>query len=713
MFQVLPTALQSSAKVHQSWPRRYLPSHLTHVTKVHAGGWVDLQIQVYFPGIQFEEKAAKPGGIQVKIGLGAWKNLHPPESSQAYWSLRVDHVAPGVPLRFRYRNSNQPWQPITPLTTMERVYETPYVPHLHYSWQHQPPKFERARVLLETTLEGLLAGYRGGILAPRSREEMFLDSIAQQILKTDIPGSLSEWAIDELMVPTTSSVADRAHLNHKFNYLTYDVADVDWQLGRAHDFMQLVDRFYAYGIALVPDLSFVHQVSRPFAGSLDQIYRSDSQEKIFVDPAAYQFRDYGTWLFKLDDSEVRQQLVEKIVAFVAQYHIKMIRLDYLDGLILQYSKRDINFGAVFLQELKAELRAFDPEVRILGETFEVGDHIVIKECIDIFYAPFGFSIIEELCKPPSQRLRPLFPDLDRLVVDLNYASQEQRRNALYVQLHDELGYDEHIAAGRPRVPWAYGKNPAQLAKAEGEELIQMGLLQPEALLDYVHRTVRNTEALTMFTANLLYMFVPAVDSLALGGLDEPDQWKVQWKGVTPKQLEIWKKTGLSETEILFLHDKHRAEMIELRRIFRRYTPVNPSNLQPMTQIQVCHVDSENAIIGLFRRNLETQSHSIVTLFNLGANPFQGDLYPYEFPVPHAWNKNWEVLFDGDWATLDPLRSSDKANHPSKGYKPGTLLQTTQGKFLHGADVLSLRLGARSLLVLKYCNYGSPDTLDRA
>ena len=697
MFQTTSPTLSRPKENDEPWLNANSASaHLTHITKIHDTGKVDLQVYLYLPSIPFPTNQGWER-LQVKVGYRGWQGLHPSPQYSGYWSLAIAHVSPGTSLRFRYRHSSQsPWQPLTPLTMMERVYETTYVPDLDYQWRHQPPSFCHGRVLMETTLEGLLAGYLGGVLAPRSREEMFRTPIVAQILKTDIPGVLSEWEIDELMVPTNSSVADRANLNHKFNYLTYDVADIDWQLGQTHHFKKLVDQLYAYGISIVPDLSFIHQVSEPFAGSLDQIVEPETQKKIFVDPAPFQLRNYGTWLFRLEDPEVRRQLIEKVVCLVARYHLKMIRLDYLDGLILQYSNRRINFGAMFLQELKAAIKVVEPEVRILGETFEVSEHPIIQGCIDIFYAPFGFSVIEELCKPPSQRQRPLFPELERLIRDFNYVTQNGKRNALYGQLHDEICSDEHITAGRSRVPWAYGKNPAQLAKNGGEELVELGLLAPNQLLNYVHHTVRNAEALSLFTANLLYMFVPAVDSLALQGLENSDNWKVQWKSPSPQQVETWKKTDLSEAEIRIIHQKHRQQMVQLRRIFRHYTPVK-EGLHPLIQTKICHLDGENSIIGLLRYNTEMPSQGILVLFNLGANSFVGHPYTYEFPLPHQWDQPWQILFDGDWSTTPSVQSTD-----SQAYEAGTLLSPMQGHFLLDLKILNLRLSARNLLILKYC-----------
>ncbi|NJK28111.1 MAG: hypothetical protein HC925_05905 [Coleofasciculaceae cyanobacterium SM2_3_26] len=191
------------------------------------------------------------------------------------------------------------------------MYEVTYVPKLNYPWKHEPPQYNHGRILMETTLEGLLAGYEGGVFAPRSREEMFRNAIAQQMLRTASLDRLAELGIDGILVPTCSSVADRAHLNPRFNYLTYDVADVDWQLGATWDFMRLIDALYDKGLALVPDLTFAHQVKAPFPGSLDEVRHPKTQAFPFVDTQAFAFRDRGTWMFKLEDPHLRRQIVEK------------------------------------------------------------------------------------------------------------------------------------------------------------------------------------------------------------------------------------------------------------------------------------------------------------------------------------------------------------------------------------------------------------------
>lgn len=718
MQQAAPL-LQGMIPPAEYWQPRYFPSHLSHVTQVFENGQINLQLVVYLPldyGPTVEQSPASDlhnsASIQVKVGsTGTWQNLqYSPSLGKGYWSLELIQISPRQPLRFRYRDNAGQWRPIMPISDLENVRGTTYVPNLSHEWKNQPPRFNHGKVLMETTLEGLIAGYKGGRFAPKSFGDMFQMSIAQRILKTNIPRHLVEWGIDEIMVPVCSSVADRSYLDPKFNYLTYNVADVDWQIGESDTFMRLIDQFYAHGILIVPDLIFAHQVKNPFDGSLDQVVQPRTGERLVVDTHAYLFRDYGTWMFKLADPAVRQQLAEKISAFVAKFRLRMIRIDYVDGLILQYSDRRAenyrcteNYGETFIRELRAELKRAAPDVVVLGETFEVAGNPAVQEFIDVFYAPVGFSIVEELYKPPGEMARPQYPDVNRLIAEINWASQSSRREAVYAQLHDETWYDQHIVRGRPYVPWAYGGNPAQLAKLQGEKLVDMGLLQPSGLLDYVRRTVRNAEALTMFTARLRYMFVPGVDSLCLGRLDDPDQWKMIWDGVTPSQMGHWKATGLGEVDILKLHGRHRADMIALRQIFRRYTLVAEDTLQPLTTVSAYHADPETSVLGLLRFNPFQLSDTLLVVFNFGPRSFAGGVEQgYELPISlnthgQSLAGTWEILFDGDWVAPENQRQGEAV----LGYAPGSQLQTTTGQYLNNACVLNFSLGAVSLVVLRY------------
>lgn len=687
------TKSNSSPLAKEEWDSGYHAQFLSQIREVFADGTVNLHLAVYLPR---GEQAPDTFSVEVNA-TQQWQPLNPPDQDHPYWWLELERIPEGTQLQFRYQKSGQDWQTITPINDLMSRYEQIYVPALRHQWQHDPPAINHGRVLLETTLEGLLAGYKAGKYAPNNFEEGLANqSLANRILKTDIPGCLGELGIDEIMVPIGSSVANRSHLNPKYNYLTYNFVDLDWQIGTPQEFKQLVDRFYREQIQIIPDLIFAHQVYKPFPGSMDQI---EGLDQGFVDHQAYLFRDYGTWMFNLAIPEIRRMLIEKLVCFIKKYRLKVIRIDYIDGLILQYSNRDYNHAEQFLRELKAELRQTCPEVITLGETFEVSQNEAVQDFIDVFYAPMGFSIVEELYKPVGKREHHLAPNIEFIANHVRNVVQSQRPEAVYAQLHDETWYCPHIMAGRPHVNWAYGGHPAQLAKNQGDELVEMGSLDNHHLLDYVRRTVRNAEALTMFIAKSRYMFTPGVDSLSLGALDEPEQWKVTWEGVPTSQLQTWQQTGLSARTIYHFHEQHRCDMVQLRNIFRHYTKLEGGTDQPLVFPEMHHCNSFASLIAIFRRSHFSKEESLLITFNLGTQTFEGE-QTYELPTPEGFFGRWEVLFDGE-AVAAASQSHLQEFQTCQPSSQGTVLETTQGEYSNIANVIPLKIGARSLVVLRY------------
>ncbi|MFZ9738894.1 MAG: hypothetical protein ACO3EZ_12875 [Prochlorotrichaceae cyanobacterium] len=682
-WQALPLAEDG----HSSISPGFNPRYLSHVKAVQPDRSLTLALLVYLP---VKDPSALKVQVEVAINQDPWIPLQPPQPpEQPCWHLELQNVAPQSEIRFRYCYGTESWQPLVPLSTLDSVYGSSYAPRLAPAWQHNPPPYTHAKVLLETTLEGLLAGYREGKFAPQDNQQLLYESLSDRILKTDIPGKLAEWAIDEVMVPVCSSVADRAHLDPKFNYLTYNFVHLDWQIGDAVSFQRLVDQFYGYGIQIIPDLIFAHQVRAPFPGSIDQQRSPSTGNTFFVDEEAFLFRDYGTWMFDLSTPELRQVLIEKLLFFVKRFRLKTIRIDYVDGLILQYSNREENYAEQFIRELKAALRQYCPDLLALGETFEVAGNEAVKDFIDIFYAPIGFTLVEELYKPPTKMARPLYPDINVLVNHAEDVLRSPRKEAYYAQLHDETWYCQHIVQGRPYVPWAYGGHPAQLAKNQGEELMAMGLLEPSGLLDYVRRTVRNAEALTMFLASLRYMFVPSVDSLSLGCLDDPDQWRFIWQGIDREHVKEWEQlTGLSRGSIIETHEQHKVDMVQLRHIFRRFTHINAETYEPLVKPVINHFDPDASLLSLLRPNPQFLNDTLLVIFNFGAKTFDQSTL-YEIPIPESFQGSWQVLFDGESHEDPPT------------YPAGQILSLSQGQYSNQENVLQLRIAARSLMVLKY------------
>jgi len=697
---------------------------LTRVTQIRSDSKVDLAIRVYLPfppelpRDRRGRRASEPA-VQVKLGRGKWRTLARDRDASGYWHLDVERVSPGTALRFRYRHEHT-WHPFAPLSDLERVYEVSYVPQLNYQWSHEPPTYNRARVVLETTLEGLVANYEGGVFAPRSREELFRDPIAKQMLRTAIPSSLAGLGIDAIAIATNSSMADRSYLNPSYNYLTYDVADFDWQLGEVREVMALADTLYGLGCSLIPELIFAHQVRHPFPGSLDTIDLGTAEQPVlpFVDRGPATLYDYGTWMFRLEDPQIRRQLVEKIVSFAVRYRLRFLRLNYLDGLVHQYSQRETNYGEVLLQELKAELSNALPDLRIASDAFSARDNPVVRDCVNLFYVPYGIPIAEVMYALPLERDRPQYPDFDKLVPALQQAAGDRGQHALYAQRYDTSDRDKSAgrASGPPSSPQG---NPVERAKEQGELLVEMGNLPVEDLLDYTRRIVRNVEALTMFVSKLTYVFAPATDSLALGDTTSAGNWKFSWDNVSPEQLEFWEKRDLSDDRIFFLHKQHRQDMSRLRQIFRAYTPVDPAEDTPLVASDLYHVDRDRGILGLLRTIPNQLYESLIVLFNLGPVAYKQrpqdesgtstDSDPYPLPLPSGFSGKWEVLFDGDW--VDPLlRTSDRSyyidtNEDLIAYDPGTILQSTPtaspSTTTASEALLPVNLGGFSCLILKY------------
>ncbi|NJK28113.1 MAG: hypothetical protein HC925_05915 [Coleofasciculaceae cyanobacterium SM2_3_26] len=158
--------------------------------------------------------------------------------------------------------------------------------------------------------------------------------------------------------------------------------------------------------------------------------------------------------------------------------------------------------------------------------------------------------------------------------------------------------------------------PPNWQRDKGKRWMAAGLLPQEDLLDYVRRTVRSTEALTMFAAKLMYLFVPAVDSLFLGCSDTPDNWKFHWDDVTPEQLAFWEEKGLSDRQIYLLHKQHRLDMARLRQIFLGVHHCDPRNsLKPATEVSIHHTDSDRSVLALWRYNSASPYESLLIVFN--------------------------------------------------------------------------------------------------
>jgi len=646
-----------------------------------AAGRVDLRLRFYLP----EEFGTR---VSYAAGWGRWQEAARLEGRPGWWEARLEGLRPNRELRFRYRDFAGRWQALAPVGGCENLNGRFAVPKIGHDWKAASPRTNRAKVLLEATLEGLIGGYGDGIQAPSELQDQLTATVSRRLLRCRAVDRLAKLEIDEIMAPVGPAVADRARLNPKFNYLTYAVGDVDWQIGTPADLQALVDALYARGVRLVPDLIFAHFVKNPHAAALDNIVGRNGR-RLYADGDPYLFRDYGTWMYDFGNPEVRRILCARLADFVRTYHLDVVRFDYVDGIMLQYSRRKENLGEVFLRELKAALREAKPDLIIIGEAFSTGGAPAVQEAIEVVYCPRGFVVAEELYRPPSQLERPRYPDLRPILAQAAGAGGTDRREAVYAQLHDEAWWDPHIRMGRPDTPWAYGAQPAELARRCGLELVEARLLQHRGLLEFVRRRVRLVEAFTMFLSNLRYMYLPGVDSLALGRLDEEGRWRVEWDDPAPQDVVYWRSTGLDATEIHRLHDQHRRDMLRLRRLYRETSEVEEYGQWPLTRVAVQHANVDGCVISLLRRHVRDPARASIVVFNFGPNTYHYST-EYQLPVPEDLAGEWAVAFDGDRMDADLLVKGGL----SSGYAPGHRLRSEAG------NKLVLELGAQSLLVLR-------------
>ena len=272
---------------------------ISQVIKRHPAGLVDYLVRIYISHLD-GEKVIRISCKADELIQRRWRLSAAKKGS--FWELCLRRIKPGTALFFRLELDDGRSIPFVPPGESDVVNGVVRVPDYHPSWL-QPRALSADKsisktslgmaILLEHTLEGLLADYEQGVYFTDAIEELLAWSVADRILQTQIPEAVRDLGYTEIMFPLFASVADRCNLDPKFNYLVYNLS-ADWQLGTAKDLRSLVHRFRECGIELVPDLVFVHQVKDPYPGSSDDVSMLAEVPSPFKDPDHFLFRDYGT-----------------------------------------------------------------------------------------------------------------------------------------------------------------------------------------------------------------------------------------------------------------------------------------------------------------------------------------------------------------------------------------------------------------------------------
>ena len=613
---------------------------ISQVVKRHPSGLVDYQVRIYL-GFLGNEKVLRVSCKTDELIPRRWRLSA--AKSGSFWELRLNRIKPGTALFFRLELNDGRSIPFVPLGESDVVNGVVRVPDYHPSWL-QPravttnkaasePSMGMA-ILLEQTLEGLLADYEQGVYFTDAIEELLAWSVADRILQTKIPETVRDLGYTEIMFPLFASVADRCNLDPKFNYLVYNLS-ADWQLGTASDIRSLVHRFRECGIELVPDLVFVHQVKNPYPGSSDDVSMLTEISSPFEDSDPFLFRDYGTWHFKLEDPIIREIIIDKILETILTLDFHVLRVDYIDGLLMQSANRATNHGALLLHELRQGLQRVCPEVRIIGEAFQTAGDPAVRSLIDSIYSPRGVSLLDLLLTSVPDRAiatRDAVDGLTKLITAFNDQSQAESN---YSQLHDECWCDHWISRGRPHTPWAYGAMPMGLTLKRIDSLIE------DSWIERTHR-METAVALTLLIRTLglalsfsRWMETSGCLSLDQGSLDDPLHWQFPWSPTGAHSRRLFPASGLSEDQRRDLISGARAHVAAANHLFRR---LGRSERSPLgVPLRMVHGDIQSGLAAFVRWGRDHPNPALV-LVNL--SPVEAaDQAAYEIDLSSAgWKK---------------------------------------------------------------------------
>ncbi len=510
----------------------------------------------------------------------------------------IKSIREGTEIKYEIHKYDKTQLVIVPVEEIDIVNGRIRIPSLANpeSTDNQANDNHNYKILLETTLEGLLADYESGGHFPSSQEQLLDSSIAARILSTRIPERIKQLGYNEIMVPILASVANRVDLDPKYNYLVYNLS-LDWQIGSYREVRALVQYFRSKGIEIIPDMVIAHFVTEPFDGSIDKAEYCNSKTYHHCDKSPYLFRDYKTWMPNWEDEYVRKLYIEKIVFFIKQLDLRVLRFDYLDGLALQYSQRRDNWGLVFLDELKETLDTQCKDIRIIGEAFQSLSMQSVRDFIDAKYCPRSFDLIETILNPSIDTVYKRKQAMNSVIEILNNSCNQDMNECNYIQMHDESWEDEFINSGRPSTPWAYGKFTAGLTKQFCMSRPMEHDLESDLQL-YASKLSLLLTVLGLAMTSSRWMETAAVTSLSLSAIDQPNEWKFVWSNFKDKRL--------ASLKYMF---------IQVRECFKYIGPILPN--PPGPPLRVCWAEDESGLLIIERWGSKSNYpiYIILTLFS--------------------------------------------------------------------------------------------------
>lgn len=614
---------------------RFVPLIGPRVHRIHGPtGTADIEFRLYLP-----EEYTDRVQISGSFTRGRWAEM---EVHADVWQFNADKVRPGTVYHFRFLDkASGRWKSLT--DPMAYAYTRRYdarsnqfdqfaiVPDLACDQRSPRPHPNRALSIMECTLPGLIAKWCGGAYAPRSGSAV---SLAERVRSSGLISFLRKRGFNAVMFPMQASVADLVQYDWTFSYLLKGLGTIDTQIGSWSEFKELVDLFHHEGILVIPDLVLAHVAKAVSLRAPDQV-GDERAGFLWFDKDAHHHRDFKTWMLRLDDPLIRQQIVDVVLRFVVELNLAAFRFDYVDGVMLQYSKRERNYGELLVRELKAALRQEARHVLCISEAFSTGSAPAVLDLADVVYQPWiGFDTLEELV---TSRMTGERIDMSRIVMGLNEATGErQPRPGLgFVLSHDEASVNEMVMQerlNRHGRTVAAGGHLAQLILNAADRLLQAKVLPPRLLLDYVANQAALVEATTMFGADFAYMNLGGFsDFLKLGAYGDENGWQTVWSVEQSDDLVHWVKlTGLSFDVVAKRIAEHAEQMCRLRNLYLEHTPIDFASRRALVDIACVHHDPVRATLGMVRRNRSERGRALLLAFNYGDALVEG--YTFDLPV---------------------------------------------------------------------------------
>ena len=608
-------------------------------------GRMDVGFRLYLP-----ESVGANAQIRGPFTRGKWHDLTP--HAGGLWEFTFDDVAPGAFYEFKYLGVDDQEHVVTdPMAyryakaldrRTNRFNHHALVPNLAFDMDAPIPKPTGALTIFECTLPGLLGRWQGGRYFPREGEAR---SFAERVKASGVIKRIKDQGYNAVMFPIQASVANLVNYDWKFSYLISGLGAIDTELGDWNEMKALVNAFHAEGILVIPDIILVHQVREASPRAIEQMRHRDNTP-LWFDPTPHLHRDYQTWMLRLDDRIIRGHVIEMLVRFIQELKLGAYRFDYVDGLMLQYSKRENgpDYGKQLIFELADTLDVYGCRALCVSEAFETRHREAVARMTDVLYQPW----VPCVALNASLRRRR-----EKELINLDDAVDGLKRQTLlapykplmtYSLSHDEASADKQVIKDRRLDDGdtvSAGAHFAQLVLNALKKLPETIDMPPEQRLDYVAVHVAMIESLGMFGGNFAHMNTGNFgDMLKLGTYDDKGGWPVVWDVSDHPDLDNWTNiTGLPVDDVQARIKDHASLMADLRRLYVARTAIEFDERKPLTTVDFLGQHPKLPAIAFARRTTGHDANTMILAFNFSSEavePLKINLPPH---LAGAWVKH--------------------------------------------------------------------------